>query len=1102
MSRALIVPLLSLGLAALPVPVPAAAAAAEPAAVTHPNLLLDRGEIEQVKKKIKDQEWAARLFDRVKALADGPGRASRNPREAALVYALTGAPRYGQAARQAVVGHARAQLPKYQDLDVQANADFGAWGPLPTFAWAYDLTYDIYNPTERDLVERYFRTACRHIIAGAKVRANSADLMFGKHFEVGVVGYCLGDKELIDWALNDPGPFGPGSGGFYPALDANVRDAFFWGEAPRYALGRTVQGMLALAEAARHFDGTDLFGYVSKKSGGSIKGLLDGYLRLAYSLEQTGLGAGSVRMVSYGDASTGFTPRGELVDTYLFNPVQGGAKLAISLSGELEIGWKRYKDPAYAWFLGLTPDRDAYVDTSLSGGTGKVWGFVALTHGEPLPAQAEPPAAPGGVYPGQGIAVLRSDESGQFWTGRCPAAVLRLGSEIGHGHKDYFHLLLHGKGRLLYPDLQLVTYEPTYLSWTREGIAHNTLLVDRQSPRPGPCTTRQDFAPEAKFVAVTGRPFEGVTQTRALLLTAEYLADVFRAADPTGTPRTFDWVVHGLGRLYPGNPAAYQPTTALRNGYWWVDQERSRATAATWQADWVQHSGGVEPGIQPFGKEWFGQTAGVRLTMLGVAGTEVYTGDGPMTDGPPYARLDGNPEGSCPLVLARRQTAATTFAAVHEPYDTQPRVRQVRRLAETEAAFGMAIEGDAFSDRVLVAFGDGEQTLRGADESFTFRDHTHVRIAGGRIIVRGSISSFRVKAAGIGQAVINGEEESLRREGDFVRFGDPAAGTGQADPADTAEEARAAVHASFLPEEVHLASGGAGETTLRVRVVGQGQARGRLQLVAPPGLTVEPAVVAVGGLREGDEREVKVQVRANAGAANALHAVRVEPTDGANAAAGTLPVSVGVVLTEDRSIPLVAQTVVRAPGYTLKLDHQSGVCCYLLDPDGRRRHGPVSDAPESYLGTGALRRGQDWVLRYRTPCRFVFDGPNSRIVVSGSGPEQVRLKYTFHDDRVVLALIPPTSAAAEFDLFLGPFDALDPPKHDGPAPKPGVKESSITAGWVFFPHPVHRHGLLLLPPAAAAVRLRPDAIAVRVRVGQEVTLRFATEAELLGAVRE
>ena len=48
-------------------------------------------------------------------------------------------------------------------------------------------------------------------------------------------------------------------------------------------------GFLAVAEAALHHDGTDLYHYVSKKSGGSIKGMLDGYLRIAYPLERTGI---------------------------------------------------------------------------------------------------------------------------------------------------------------------------------------------------------------------------------------------------------------------------------------------------------------------------------------------------------------------------------------------------------------------------------------------------------------------------------------------------------------------------------------------------------------------------------------------------------------------------------------------------------------------------------------------------------------------------------------------------------------------------------------------------------------------------------------------
>jgi hypothetical protein len=1080
-------------------------AAAEPAA-RHPNLLLNRDEIEQVKRKIRAHDWAARLFERVQALADEPGRTTRNPREAALVYVLTGKKRYAQEVRQAIVGHARAELPKYDKLDIQANPDFGAWGPLQTIAWAYDLTYDAFSDDDRQLVERYLRTAARTIIEGAKVRANSQDLIFGKHFEVGVVGYCLGDRELIDWALNDPGHQGPAFGGFYPVLDTNIRDRFFWSEAPRYALGRTLQGMFALAEAALHHDGTDLYHYVSKKSGASINGLLDGYLRLAYPPEKTGIGVGSIRMASYGDASTAYTPRGELVDTFLMNPIRGGPKLELSLNGELELGWKRYRDPGYAWLLGLNPKRDGYIDTALSGGgTGKVWGYVALTHGEPLPEKAEAPAAPGGVYPGQGIAVLRSDESPRYWTTGGTMAVLRLGSAIGHGHRDYFHLLLHGKGRLLYPDLQLVTYEPTYLSWTREGVAHNTLLVDGQSPRPCSCTTRQNFTPEAKFVAITGSPFENVTQTRALLLTPDYLADVFRAADTQGQPRRFDWVVHGLGRLYMGNPAAYRTTDALVPSYWWVDNERGRTTAATWQADWIQHSGGVQPGLQPFGKEWFEQTVGVRLSMLGSPGTEVYAGDGPMTDGPPYHRLDGNPEGSVPMMVARRRTAATTFAAVHEPYDTRPRLRPVRRLQETDEAVGFAVESDAFSDRVLIAFEpDREQTLRSADEAFTFRGYGYVRRAGGRVTVRGQVTAFRLRAPGDEKPTVtlNGEERPARRDGDFHLFGQPESGSGVSEGEDEPREHRAAVHYAFLPEEVHLRAGGDREVALHLRCVGEGEAMGRLRFTPPKGIAVEPAAIELGGLREGDERVVRLRVRAAEDAAPTLHGVRVEPADEANAAAGTLPVSVGVVITEDRRIPLVAQSVIRAPGYTMKVDHQSGVCCYLLDADGHRRHGPVSDGPESYLGIGALQRGSEWVLRYRMPCRFVFDGPDSLVVVSGSGGEQVRLRYTFHEDSVVLALVPPTSTAAEFTLWLGEFNGLGTPQHNGTGPVKGGKDAALSADWIFFPHPVHRQGLLVVPPPKSGLRPRGNALNVRLRAGQEVALRFATAEELPGLVQK
>jgi hypothetical protein len=125
---------------------------------------------------------------------------------------------------------------------------------------------------------------------------------------------------------------------------------------------------------------------------------------------------------------------------------------------------------------------------------------------------------------------------------------------------------------------------------------------------------------------------------------------------------------------------------------WWIDNERGRSVDATWQADWVQKSAGVTRGIQPFGPQWFDQTVGVRMTMLGRQGTEVCVGNGPITDGPPYHRLDGNAEGSSPLVIARRHDAATTFAAIHQPYDRAAPQTQVRRLAEGDEFVAAAVE--------------------------------------------------------------------------------------------------------------------------------------------------------------------------------------------------------------------------------------------------------------------------------------------------------------------------------------------------------------------------------------------------------------------------
>ena len=341
------------------------------APVSHPNLLLNRDEIEQVKAKIAKYPWAAAglVKTREQALKES------SYLNAALYHVFTGDKTFADRARGYLLGHVNDQT-------------FGAWGiSWGAVAWTYDLVYDTCSEAERVQIERWLKAACTALIDEDRHSTTTPNLIFGKHLNLALVGYCLGDKEVIDWGLNDSGkPFGPNKGGFYPVMDTMIRDGHFWAEAPIYALVYDVHSMLALAEAARHYDGTDLYNWVSKKSGASIKSVIDGYLLMGYPLERTGIGQGRIRMATFGDGSTFFDPSGVGYE----DPPEGlTSNYFLTV---MEIAYARYKDPGYAWVLSLPPDRNT------EGHWGRApWGLIALSHGEPLPDKPTPPAAPCGV---------------------------------------------------------------------------------------------------------------------------------------------------------------------------------------------------------------------------------------------------------------------------------------------------------------------------------------------------------------------------------------------------------------------------------------------------------------------------------------------------------------------------------------------------------------------------------------------------------------------------------------------------------------------------------------------------------------------------------
>ena len=1052
----------------------------ESAGVHHPNLLLNKKEIEQIKLKVQEQPWAARLLDRVKEKAQKDGAVL----ETALAYVLTRQTNYAAGVRKRLLSEARDQLAHYEKLDVQAEPEWARWNWWGATAWAYDLTYETFRPEERAEIERWLRIAGRTIIAQEKVLTTTPNLVFDEHWRVGMIGYCLGDAELIEWALRDPGGHGPSRGGFYPVMDTMIRDEQFWAEAPIYALHYDVHGMFSLAEAALRHDGTDLYNHISPKSGASLKKIVDGYLRMAFPLERTAPGGGRIRLATFGDGSTGCLINGRLDDTFLDD----------SFMAVLELAYKRYHDEGYAWILSLHPDRDAYIRNGRPA-----FSFVALTHGEPLPPQPQAPAAPSGLYPSMGFAVIRSDESPRYWTTGGLAAVLRLGASVGHGHNDYFSLILHGKGRLLYPDLNVIQYEPRWLNWTAEGIGHSTLLIDYESPSPGKQATRHDFTPEVKFFAVEGSAFDRSVQERALLLTENYVADFFHAADTEERERTFDWTLHGLGRLYPGNPAAYRPSLDLVPHYGWIDRERSRSFDGSWQADWVQSRAGI---LEREGQAPESET-GVRVRVLGEPGTRIYVGEGPLVDAPPHHRLDGHPEPSCPLVVVRRKAKAVNYAAVHEPYSDRASVRSTSLIQESAEGIGMTVEGDGFSDRLLVRFGSSSNTilLRSAEgEAFRFAGYGFVRRAGDQVVARGKFDGFRVHTgnrANVSLTVNGKKEAALVRDG-FLVYGDVPAEKPSSFAAEETAETRAAVHSYFLPEEVRLKAGAEREIALTLRAVGQGEVAGALRVIAPDGISVEPGMVELAPpLVEGAPRTVPLRIQARSGLANGLFEIRLQPVGETSAATEILPVSVGVLLKKDRRVPRLAQWVARAPGYTMKVDEFSGVGTYLLDPDGHRRFGRFATGNFIY-GFGAVQRSNDWIFRAQQACQQVWSSPDSLTFLSDG-----RLNYEFREDKIVIKYLNASRANQEQTVWLGNFDALGIPIHNGTQ---RVPHEPVIAEWLFFPHPVYRQGVFLrfakkTPVTLNLPTLYPQAVgqaAVHfpMRSGEEVALRFTTRAEL------
>jgi hypothetical protein len=751
--------------------------------VRHPNLFLNPSEIADIRVKIEKHPWARDLYARLRAQADrtisgdpklrdqdslyydGPGyldltnvwTTGRRVRDVGLAYAISGEPLYGTKVRDCLMHYAEAFRGKPVPLDSFTNG-MGGIG----LCWAYDLAYECFSPSERLAVEDMFRRWAHASLAALKPRSNNI-AMWGRAF-CGVVGYTIGDRELVAGAIDAPG-------GVKESLEGMVDDNALWREATSYQMVYVSSAMAALAEAALHADGVDLYRWRSPR-GASMKGFYDAWLRLCFPCD--------FRVTSYGDYSSqsAFVSAREqntghqVGDSFVINDTDGRDW------NKYDIAYHRYRDPAYAFVLSQNPRRDEW-DHAL-------WGYAALTHGDPLPDEIKTPDAPSTVYPESGVAMLRAEPSSVYWRSPSPAVSIHFGRKIGHGHLDSFHVSLHGKGALLEPDW-FIQWDygghregrnPTI--WSISAVAHNTVMVDKKScvlPKAAFPVVTQDFGGAVKVLRVGGASLRGLVQERTLALTDQYLLDLFDHRSEK--PHVYDWLLHAFGRLdlpglqfLPYDLGADLGFTVIDTtcpddpaNRWIRDGAESQAEG-TWSAVWTQSDG-----------------RGVKVTMLPspTEETTVYRGNGPYYVSAVGFKdtFPGRDDMSLPMVVVRRRAGNTTFIALHEPFDNAapPRLA-IRSIGADEEGAAVRIEGEGFVDYFFWTV-DPQKVGRCSSEEIAGQfaaGYGYVRVTSEGVRAQGQFQTLRVRpqTSSKDRMTLNDREVECRRQGPWLELVTPA----------------------------------------------------------------------------------------------------------------------------------------------------------------------------------------------------------------------------------------------------------------------------------------------------------------------------------------
>ena len=486
----------------------------------HPRLFTNPGEISALKEFINEtptvksyvDSFIKRCEDQLHAIPIPPStikdvenrEISKLARDFAIAYTLSDQHKFASAAAKILLSY----VPIYPGYEVTVTKGKALPSTLNEARWAIDLAtaYDlIYNSgtlseADKNSIKNDIFIPCGEVlrICNHKTRSNwRARAIAG----LGVVGFCIGDCDFINEALNghqsEKGHID--RNGFVQHVSYSVLgDGIFYERSFGYQ-AFTSDSYFLLMEAARH-SGVDLWNYISpadKRDSGS-------------DVERRFGKAGSKSVKPMFDALFYRT----FSDGAVTNVANASADHFIRRR-YYEAAWRAWRDPKYAYVAQVSATDTRPWDHNYITVSNRITDPADLLWIEPdLPVgsfslDTDIKIGNSGIhqngctlFPNGGYAILRDSTD--------PSAVcveMNFGCwGSGHSHPDKLSIVVSDGSQKVVREVKHFGYgDEQYLTWDRQTIAHNTVTVDETSQAPqGDSDNAWPVPPPGKIVR--GRP--------------------------------------------------------------------------------------------------------------------------------------------------------------------------------------------------------------------------------------------------------------------------------------------------------------------------------------------------------------------------------------------------------------------------------------------------------------------------------------------------------------------------------------------------------------------------------------------------------------------